>query len=192
MQLLRRSAHTAGELAGKVGVSGNAVRGHLSALERDGLVEQLGTRQEWTGKPANVYRLSTEAEALFPKAYAVVLAKLLEAVAERLGAMAAEELLRTVGRQLASGGKSIGDVRHRAKMAAEFLTELGGLAEVVEDEAGLKIQGYSCPLSDVTLSHPEACKLAESLVSALVGQPVRECCQRDERPRCAFRILDAT
>lgn len=40
----------------------------------------------------------------------------------------------------------------------------------------------------VVPGHPEACSLAESLMSELVGVPVTERCDKGERPRCCFEV----
>lgn len=191
--LLRRSAQTVSDLAEKLDLTSNAVRLHLSALERDGLVEASGTRSEWTGKPATVYRTTTAAEALFPKPYHLVLSELLT---ELESAQAGEDLqgtMRRIGQRLAAGRVSTApDLRSRVEHAAAVLNELGGLAEVVEEDAGvLRLQGYGCPLGEVTARHPVACDLAEALVSEVVGARAIECCDRGERPRCAFRITAA-
>jgi predicted ArsR family transcriptional regulator len=190
--LLRRSEQTVGDLSRELGLTDNAVRLHLSALERDGLVEQHGRRREWTGKPAFVYRTTAEAEELFPKPYDLVLSELLGVLEERHERAYVEQLLRAVGARLgASAAEATPDLRERVKHAATVLTGLGGLAEVQEDEEGFLLQGYSCPLAELTAGYPETCLLAESLVSELVGAPAAECCERGERPRCAFRIAAA-
>ncbi len=74
------------ELARALGLTDNGVRTHLGVLERDGIVRQRGTvsRGGGGGKPAYVYELAPEAEALFPKAYSPVLRRLLDVMAERL------------------------------------------------------------------------------------------------------------
>jgi predicted ArsR family transcriptional regulator len=186
--MLRRSAQTVNELAARVGLTANGVRLHLSGLERDGLVEASGTRREWTGKPAVLYRATPAAESLFPKPYSAVLGQLLTVLAERSSRAELDAVLREVGARLAAGAASpTGTRRERFEHAARVLTDLGGLAEVQETEADLLLQGYGCPLGAVTPEHPGACRLAESLVSELVGEPVQECCERGERPRCAFR-----
>lgn len=192
LSLLRRSERTVSDLAAELELTPNAVRLHLSALERDGLVEEHGRRREWTGKPAVVYRTTPEAETLYPKAYGLVLAELLGVLEERQAKGSVERLLREAGARLgvATGGGGA-DLRQRAEHAAAVLTGLGGLAEVHEDGTDLLIQGFSCPLADLTVEHPLACRLAESLVTELVGVRARECCDRGERPRCAFRIAAA-
>lgn len=192
VQLLRRSAQTVNDLATKLDLTDNAVRLHLSALERDGLVEQQAVRRETAGKPAYVYRTTPAAESLFQKPYDRVLAELLSVLSSRHAAEELDELVREVGRRLgARSALSSGDLRARAAHAAAVLNDLGGLVEVQENGEELRLQGYSCPLGALTHEHPETCRLAEALVSELMQTPVVETCERGARPRCAFRILEA-
>lgn len=189
VQLLRRSAQTVNELAAKLALTDNAVRLQLSALERDGLVEQHAVRRESAGKPAYVYRTTQTAEVLFPKPYDRVLAELLAVLESRHTPEEFDRLVREVGSRLGAGsGMRTGDLRARAEHAAAVLNQLGGLAEVQEDGNGLRLQGYSCPLGSLAEEHPETCRLAEAMVSELMQTRVVESCERGERPRCAFRV----
>ena len=63
---------TADQLAGLLGITAMAVRKHLTALERDGLVESTAVRRA-VGRPAHVYRLSSLADDFFPKQYDLVI-----------------------------------------------------------------------------------------------------------------------
>jgi predicted ArsR family transcriptional regulator len=191
VELLRRSAQTVNDLAARLDLTDNAIRLHVSALERDGLVEQSGTRREAAGKPAHIYRTTGEAEALFPKPYDRVLGVLLTVLAAVHPPEEVERRLRDVGKRLAAGRAGAGDLRERAAHAAAVLTGLGGLAEVEEDSDGLLVRGYSCPLGALTTEHPTICSLAETLVSELMQTEVVECCDRGDRPRCAFRVVGA-
>lgn len=192
VQLLRRSAQTVNELATKLDLTDNAVRLHLSALERDGLVEQHAVRRETVGKPAYIYRTTGAVEALFPKPYDRVLAELLTVLENHQTPEELDELVREVGRRLGSAAAATsGDLPARAAHAAAILTELGGLAEVLDDSEGLRVQGYSCPLGAITNEHPQTCRLAEALVAELIQAPVIEMCERGERPKCAFRVLSS-
>jgi predicted ArsR family transcriptional regulator len=186
--LLRRGNQTVEDLARALNLTDNAVRSHLAALERDGLVRQQGVRRG-LGKPAYGYELTPDAEHLFPKPYAPVLRQTLDLLAERLPPAEVEALLRDVGRRLAANvPAATGDPRARAEAAAAVLNDLGGLAELEERDGALVIQGYSCPLAAVVPGHPEVCGLAEALVTEVVGTPVRECCERGEAPRCRFEL----
>jgi predicted ArsR family transcriptional regulator len=192
--LLRRSGRTVEELARAVDLTDNGVRGHLAVLERDGVVRQRGTvrRGSGGGKPAYVYELTAEAEALFSKAYEPALGALLEVLAERLGPEGSEALLRSAGSRLAEGRTVPTDgARERLEAAAGALNELGGLAELEEQDGTLVIRGYSCPLAAVTPDHPEVCRMAEALVTEVAGVPVHERCDRSERPRCYFEVAPA-
>ena len=193
--LLRRSGRTVEELARAVDLTDNGVRGHLAVLERDGVIRQRGTvrRGSGGGKPAYVYELTAEAEELFSKAYEPALGALLEVLAEWLGSEGSEALLRSAGRRLAEGRTTVPTDGSRARLeaAAGVLDELGGLAELEEEDGTLVIRGYSCPLATVTSDHPEVCRMAEALITEVAGVPVRERCDRSERPRCYFEVAPA-
>ena len=63
----------------------NAVRTHMTVLGRDGIVAEVGSQRDTGGKPAKIYALTTEREELFPKAYALVLGKLVAEIARKDG-----------------------------------------------------------------------------------------------------------
>ncbi len=189
--LLRYASRTVEELARTLGLTDNGVRVHLAALERDGIVQQRGSvrRGSGGGKPAYVYELTPEAEGLFPKAYELMLRRLLDVLSERMGPEESEALLRAVGHRLAEGQTVPEDgVRARLEAAVAVLNELGGLAELEERDGTFVIRGYSCPLAAVVPGHPEVCRMGETLLTELAGVPVYEHCDRGERPRCCFEV----
>src|SRR2546430_17581595 len=98
--LLRRSSRTVDELAQALDLTHTAVRAHLAALERDGLVFQ-GSERRGSGKPSAVYDLTPAAEYLFPKSYS----QLLDILGEHLPPDEEETLLREAGRRLAAEWK---------------------------------------------------------------------------------------
>ena len=87
---------------GRWDLTDNAVRAHLAALERDGLVVQSGLRRGH-GETGVRLRADSEAERFFPKAYGALLRLMLDALSERLPTEAFDDLLRDVGRRLAAG-----------------------------------------------------------------------------------------
>ena len=189
--LLRRAGYTVEELARALNLTDNGVRAHLATLERDGLVQQRGSKRHGSGggKPAYIYELTLEAEDLFPKAYEPVLRQLLDVLAVQLGPQQSEALLRSVGRRIAEEQSVPADeVRGRLEAAVGVLNKLGGLAELEERDGSFVIRGYSCPLAGVAADHPEVCRMAETLLSELAGVPVYEHCDRGERPRCCFEV----
>jgi predicted ArsR family transcriptional regulator len=192
--LLRRAERTVEELAQALGLTDNAVRAHLATLERDGLVVSVGVRRgAGAGKPATVYQLHPEADALFSRAYAPVLRAMLDVIAERMSQRDAEELMRDVGRRLATqlGRDVTGDVHARVHAAAALLTALGGEAYVDRGDDTLQLRGYGCPLSAAVTARAEVCRAVEALLSEVIGVEVREHCNRGDRPRCCFHIDSA-
>jgi predicted ArsR family transcriptional regulator len=188
LRLLRRSRHTITSLAASLRLTDNAVRTHVAALERDGLVKHVGSQRDTGGKPARVYALTAEGEELFPKAYALVLGGLVDEIARAEGRERAVELLRSVGRQVGAGVGATEEPEVRIAAAAAALRGLGGDVEVQRDNGGWVLQGYACPLSAVAAKHPEVCQLARALVEEITGSPVTECCERGDRPRCRFQV----
>ena len=190
LRLLRHSRRTIAELAEAVGVSGNAVRGHVSALQADGLVEDAGTAASTGGKPAHLYDITPRAEELFPKAYAAILVELIRTLEDRDGRDRTLDLLRATGARAARGVEPASpDPADRVEAAAEVLRALGGDVVVSHSEEGWDIRGFGCPLSGAVVAEPDTCRLAEGLVASVTGLPVTECCDRSGgRARCAFRI----
>jgi predicted ArsR family transcriptional regulator len=188
LTLLRRSSRTVDELAQALDLTHTAVRAHLAALERDGLIQQRGERRG-SGKPSSVYDLTPEGEYLFPKSYGQLLYQLLDVLSERKPAGEVETLLREVGRRMAAQWKiPPGELRVRLEAAVEVLNELGGLMERETGEETLCIRGYRCPFATVVLEHPEVCHLAEALLTELVGVPVQEQCERTGPVPCRFVV----
>jgi predicted ArsR family transcriptional regulator len=188
--LLRASACTVNELAAALDLTDNAVRAHLTTLERDGLVRQRGTRAGLR-KPHYAYELTPEAEQLFPKAYGTILNQLLDVMNERISPETQEEILREVGRRMAAGLPAVspeGDLEQRAQIVADVFHQLGGLAQIEKHDHGLVIRGDSCPLATVSARHPRVCRFAETLVSEILQTPVRERCKHGEPPQCCFEV----
>lgn len=192
LALLRRSNQTVNRLAEALGLTDNAVRTHIAVLGRDGLVKDVGTERDTGGKPARVYALTREGEELFPKAYAFVLGALVEEIVRTDGRERAVEVLKAVGERAASGvtGTPAREPAGRVEAAAAILRGLGGDVDVLRTAEGWRLQGYGCPLSAVTATHPEVCAVAQALVEKVTGQRVTECCERGDRSRCAFEVAE--
>lgn len=189
MQILRRGQASVNDLAEELELTDNAVRAHLNTLERDGLVRPSGKRAG-VRKPETLYALTPEADRLFPDAYHLLFARLLERVEERLPDGDVAEMLREIGRMLAKElvDRPSNSLRQRTEQALGVLDGMGGLAEVHKADDGYLIQGFSCPLSYAVVEHPEICKLAEALISEILQAPVVETCDRSGTPKCAFRF----
>jgi predicted ArsR family transcriptional regulator len=184
---------TVDELANAIGVTDNAVRLHLTALERDGLVRAEGVRREGSvGKPATLYAVTPDAQVAFSKAYEPVLSTLLVSLAGRLSGRELTELLRDVGRQLASSTASNKETfEQRVEAAAALLESLGAEIDVEPAEGtadGYVVRGFACPLSRSVAQCPPLCAAVEELVAGITRAKVQEHCDRSGLPRCSFLV----
>jgi len=136
--------------------------------------------------------LTEEAESLFPKAYDTLLNQLIAVLKGRLTPLALEEVLREVGRSLAgaqAASQMNGDMGSRIGRALAALEAIGGAARVEKENEKLVICSESCPLATAVSEHPEVCRLAETLLSEIIGVEVREHCDREGTPRCRFEVM---
>lgn len=193
LRLLRRGPCTVQDLEADLGISGNAVRGHLHALGRERLVEQRGVRRDTGGKPAHLFALTGEAERLFPKAYAAVLGRVLDAVGQRLGEHERDRIMRGIGQEVARdlAPEDTDGLVDRVRAAAGVLDGLGGATRIEEDDDGFTIRGNGCPVGQLVAGHPELCRMAQALVAAITGTRVLETCDRGDPPSCSFEIPKA-
>jgi len=196
IDLLRRSALTANELAVRLGLTHNAVRGHLAALQHEGFVREGGSRRGKT-RPATVYELVPDAEAGLSSAYIPFVVQLVRVLQEQLRPSKLDEIMRGVGRGLATNWpKMHGSLAKRVEGASTLLEQLGAPNAVERLDGGFVIRNHStCMLAQAVHGRPDVCRAIESLLNELLEVPVRECCERSaDRPHCCFEIglSDAT
>jgi len=189
--LLRGTTKTVNDLAEELDLTDNAVRAHLLSLERDGLIKQTGF-QRGTRKPHFAYELTAEADKLFPKAYDALLNQLITVLKGRLPPETLEQVLRDVGRSLAgvqAGGQTNGDLESRVARGLMALEAIGGAGRIEREKEKFFIRSESCPLAAAVAEHPEVCRLAETLLSEIIGEEVQERCDREDSPRCRFEVI---
>ena len=189
--LLREEVLTADDIARRLRLTRSAVRVHITAMERDGVVRKVGKRAGTT-RPSHLFELTPEVEQLLSKAYVPLLTHLVSVFAATLPAAQFEAVLRRTGtglaRELSRGKRVGGGLKSRVTTASEIMNEHLGALTHVEENGSVVIKGAGCPLAALTGKHRGVCLAMESLVAEIVGVPVRECCDRESRPRCCFEI----
>jgi predicted ArsR family transcriptional regulator len=189
--LLRRGSRSVNELASSLKLTDNAVRTHLTALERDGLVQASGTRPG-TRRPTVTYELTADADYLFPKMYAPILRHLLEVLAAGLPARRVDELVRAAGKRMAEEHAPAvrgENLKTRVAQTAAVLRDWGGMAEAEHHNGRSTIRCFDCPLAAVAAAgRPEVCRMLETLVAELTQASARQHCQSQPAPQCYFEI----
>lgn len=190
LALLRQGDRTVDDLATELELTDNAIRSHLLSLERDGFVVQAGTRAG-ARRPHTLYAATAAVEQVFPKSYGPLLDLVLTTLSRRVAKRDLRRAMREVGRKVAAGtgGSSIrGTRQQRIDYALRVLGEMGGSATFERFDGSEVIRGHGCPIAAATANHPDACLIAESLLSEIIGAPVKEHCQRGPTPSCCFEI----
>jgi predicted ArsR family transcriptional regulator len=191
---VRHGKSTVDEIAAELGVTGNAVRAQLASLQRDGLVRASGVRRGAT-RPSQTYELTPEVEQLLSRAYIPLLTHLVRLFAAKEPAAKFNATMRQAGRDLAheiAPTFPTGPLSARVNAACQVLNrELGTSTSAEKSDGGFVIRGTGCALAALTGKHRGVCLSIESLVAEFVQAPVRECCERSERPRCCFLVGQA-
>lgn len=176
------SAHELGE---QFGLTANALRRHLKALEEDGLV-RYDRAVRGVGAPVFAYSLTAAGEALFPRSYVQVLATALEALRTQTGDQAVEAVLEAEWRRLADEAGPVLEalpLEERVPLVAELLTAKGYMAEVVttspdntesgdDAEVRVTLRIHNCAVREIAERFPQACTVEAKFVERLLGVPL--------------------
>lgn len=194
--LKKRQPLTAHELGEQFGLTANALRRHLKALEDDGLV-RYQRQVRGVGAPVYTFSLTAAGEALFPRGYVAVLGAALEAVRQRGGDAAVSEVLEADWQQLADEAEPVLELlplAERLPLVAELLTSKGYMAEPVEvtDSSGgrgVALRIHNCAVREIVERFPEACAAEAKFVERLLGVPlVRGAHRLQGCGRCEYRV----
>ena len=183
------------QLARRLQVTPMAVRLHLYALQRQKLVT-AEERRGPVGRPAKHWRLTREADRLFPDAYAELNVSLIGALKDEFGARGVDRLLQArLNRQRADYAARIpsaAPLDKKLQQLARVRSEEGYMAEVRPDgRAGYLFVENHCPICAAATICQGFCATELDLFRAVLGPGVRV--ERAEHilsgdRRCAYRI----
>lgn len=178
---LKKSAQpmTATELGERFGLTPNALRRHLKALEEAGVV-CYRREARGVGGPVYAYSLTASGEALFPNAYAEALLAALETLGAERGARAVVELFRRQWESLVAEAAPTFDelpLAERAQLLAELRSSQGYMAEAVVGESegavgGAVIREHNCAIRAVAERFPEICTAELGFFAETLGADV--------------------
>ena len=132
LELIRRKGSASAEaIASDLGVTPNAIRQHLTNLERDGFVVSHPERRA-RGRPSLLFSLTERAHSVFPKRYGQLATMVLQEVQELSGPEALDEIFSRVAVQARALNAADG-----CKAAPAMEVSGGGqaIARVVADAA---------------------------------------------------------
>jgi predicted ArsR family transcriptional regulator len=196
VQLLKTEGPlTSSQLAERLGVTAMAVRQHLYAL----VVEKFVTMEERPvpiGRPAKHWQLTTEADRLFPDAYAELSVSLISALGDAFGSEGLKRVLESRSarqeQEYAERIKPSASLKQKLQQLARVRTEEGYMAEVLPGEKGsyLLVERH-CPICVAASYCQGFCSSELDLFSKVLGPDVD--IEREEHivsgaRRCTYRV----
>ena len=183
------------QLAQRLGLTAMAVRQHLYALQREGLATSEA-RPVPIGRPAKFWRLTREADQLFPEAYAELSVALIDSVKDAFGDEGLERVLTSrCAKQRVDYGKRIrpnDSLEKKLNELAKVRSEEGYMAEVRrEDDGGFLLVENHCPICAAANACQGFCSTELDLFRSVLGPGVSV--ERAEHiikgdHRCVYRV----
>jgi predicted ArsR family transcriptional regulator len=195
--LKRRDGATVDDIASSLSLAPMTVRQHLTALQRDALIETEEVRRA-TGRPHYRYSLSHEGHRSVADGHDRLVALLVGAV----GMLSPEDVAGATpeerrGRVFQAAARALAE-RHRTEVmglpadervvrVVEILRAHGGFAEWHEETSGGEIRDFACVYRDV-VSECGPCQWHEPLLEALLG-PIEPVLASDDCVACCRYIV---
>jgi predicted ArsR family transcriptional regulator len=189
--LRKKHAASAESIAAELGVTANAVRQHLTNLEREALVKSEPVRHK-RGRPSLLFSLTDLADAVFPKRYG----QLATMVLTELREMAGEEALDAIFERIAIRHASLVqpqidglDFDQKLDRVLSWINRAGTQAMAEESEGGIRITIHNCPFRTTALKFPQVCSITPQLIVRLLHAAVSQSSSIHRGdPYCAFIV----
>lgn len=182
------------ELAAQLEISRNAVKQHLTGLEKDQLVREA-TLNSTGGRPSRNYTLTEQGRNRLPKQYPWFCNLLLGELKAELGETALRQMLWRMGVNLAQSlapqfaGKN---PEQKQSALVELMQSLGYHAEMDAEQTQPTIKAVNCVYHDLAQQFPELCEFDRALMSTLLDKPIEQtACMALQDCACKFKIGNA-
>jgi predicted ArsR family transcriptional regulator len=192
LELLRRKGQASAEtISSDLGVTPNAVRQHLTNLERDGFVVSHPERSG-RGRPSLLFALTERADSVFPKRYGQLATMVLQEVQEMGGPEALDEVFsRVAARHAGAIQRDLAGLTFDEKLrrVVAWIGRAGTLAEQTETPEGVKVTIHNCPFRNTALKFPQVCTITPHLISQLLDTSVSQADSIHRHdPYCSFVV----
>ncbi len=192
--LKKQGRLTVQELADNLGITGMAVRRHLSALQKDRYIQSAFERRD-ARKPSAVYSLSEAAAQLFPHQYDELAEELLEGIERMIGQTGLEKLLVSRRDRLQAKYESVSrssQFAGRVKRLAQIQDEEGYMVRLSESANGsYYLEQANCPVAKAASRAPGLCACELDLFRNVLRADVRRShCMASGDSKCIYQISE--
>jgi len=196
LELLRRKGHASAEtIAAELLVTPNAIRQHLTNLERDGFVVSSPEKSR-RGRPYLLFSLTERADSVFPKRYGQLATMVLQEVQDMGGLGALDEVFeRMATRHAGAISRNLEGLEfdEKLKRVVAWIGRAGTLAEQTETPEGVKVTIHNCPFRNTALKFPQVCTITPHLMSQLLVTAVSQADSIHRHdPYCSFVVQRPT
>ncbi len=183
-------------LASHFNITAMAVRQHLYALQKEGLVTYHEEARP-VGRPAKLWHLTPAADRFFPDRYAELTLSLIESMKEAFGEAGLDRLLAVRTREQIQAYQAIipqkAVLKRRLEVLAAQRTEEDYMAEVLmQSDGSFLFTEKHCPICAVATACTGLCRMELEIFQAALGKDVS--IERTEHllagdRRCAYRVV---
>jgi predicted ArsR family transcriptional regulator len=195
-RLKQEGAMDAETLASHFNITAMAVRQHLYALQKEGLVTYHEEARP-VGRPAKLWHLTPAADRFFPDRYAELTLSLIESMKEAFGEAGLDRLLAVRTREQIQAYQAIipqkAVLKRRLEVLAAQRTEEDYMAEVLmQSDGSFLFTEKHCPICAVATACTGLCRMELEIFQAALGKDVS--IERTEHllagdRRCAYRVV---
>jgi predicted ArsR family transcriptional regulator len=196
IQWLKQEGATDAEaLALNFNITAMAVRQHLYALQKEGLVTYQEEARSM-GRPAKLWYLTPAADRFFPDRYAELTLSLIESMKEAFGEAGLDRLLAVRTCEQIQAYQAIipqkAALKRRLQVLAAQRTEEGYMAEVlIQPDGSFLLTEKHCPICAVATACTGLCRMELEIFQAALGKDVTieriEHIPSGDR-RCVYRV----
>jgi len=178
-------------MAGKLEISRNAVKQHLTVLEKDLLI-QAGKFNLTKGRPSRSYVLTDLGVNKFTKQYSWFCNLLISELKEEMGGEALAQFMSRLGSKVADSlAAQFKDqnIAEKVQTLSAILHNLGYQATVEKQGDAMTINAVNCVFHDLAQEHIELCEFDRSLIRTLLDNPVEQIeCMAKQGCACRFKM----
>jgi predicted ArsR family transcriptional regulator len=193
--LKRKGPQSAHALAEQFEVTPMAVRLHLYDMENEGLVSSEN-QSVGRGRPLKIWRLTEDANRIFPDAHQILAVDLINTMGELFGNQGLNKIVEAHGTRQKSDYlsrlKDMDTFEDRVKALAKIRTEEGYMAEALQDGANWLLIENHCPICSAAKACAGLCKNELEIFQEIIGHDAlvtREDHILAGERRCTYRII---
>lgn len=191
--LKNKGGLTIDALSKQLGITRNAVRQHIAALEQERLVTQ-GIIRPSGGRPEQLYVLTDTGKEVFPRQYSWFAQLMIESLQQESGTEGLRERLGSMGaalaQQLARQYAELENGPQKIAQLAEIMEALGYNARLGDAESDASvIEADNCIFHTLAMKNPEICQFDLALLSTFTHSTVdHQTCMATGGHVCRFKF----